>query len=201
MNLPFECSSWDELYQEKEVEILPWFHPVLDPDIAQALQQWQIKTGEVLDLGTGPGTQAIALAKLGFQVTATDVSETAIEKARLKAKSESVSIDFLVDDISASKLQRSFDLIIDRGCFHIFEPAERQIYIAVLHDLLKPAGFFFLKCFSHLEPSEEGPNRFRPEEIADEFRPHFSVKSVESTVYYGTRQPLPRALFCVLSKL
>jgi ubiquinone/menaquinone biosynthesis C-methylase UbiE len=57
--------------------------------------------GRLLDLGTGPATQAIELSKLGFQVTATDISENAIARA----KSMSKDIEFIVDDILESKLK------------------------------------------------------------------------------------------------
>ncbi|MBI1662851.1 MAG: class I SAM-dependent methyltransferase [Nitrosopumilus sp.] len=35
-----------------------------------------------MDLGTGPGTQALELSKIGFKVTGTDISQSAIEKAK-----------------------------------------------------------------------------------------------------------------------
>ena len=73
--------NWEQLYQEQEVESMPWFHLRLDHDLEDALKTLGIKSATALDLGTGPGTQAIALAKKGFQVTATDVSKTAVDKA------------------------------------------------------------------------------------------------------------------------
>ena len=39
-----------------------------------------------LDVGSGPGTQAIALARRGFRVTATDLSVAAVEGARQRAR-------------------------------------------------------------------------------------------------------------------
>jgi methylase of polypeptide subunit release factors len=37
----------------------------------------------LLDLGTGPGTQALHLAKKGFDVIGSDISETVIKEIRL----------------------------------------------------------------------------------------------------------------------
>jgi hypothetical protein len=60
---------WDERYKDQPVETMPWFYADLDADLAQALDRLGIGSGKALDLGTGPGTQAIALAKRGLDVT------------------------------------------------------------------------------------------------------------------------------------
>ncbi|MGH2416536.1 MAG: hypothetical protein ACRDEA_23140 [Microcystaceae cyanobacterium] len=46
--------NWEQLYQEQPVETMPWFHPELDRDLAQALAELHLEAGTVLDLGTGP---------------------------------------------------------------------------------------------------------------------------------------------------
>ena len=78
-----------------------------------------------LDLGTGPGTQASQLAQRGFDVTAVDISEAAIRRARDTAVAHGLAISWQQDDILATWLAGQFDLIFDRGCFHVL-PAERQ---------------------------------------------------------------------------
>lgn len=195
-----EFPDWEQLYRNQDVESMPWFNPELDLDLDEALTNLNLQTGTALDLGTGPGTQAIALAERGFEVTATDLSETAIEKALAKAKEKGLDISFRQDDILNSKLDQKFDFVLDRGCFHVLPPEQRQNYIRVVDSLIKPKGYLFLKCFSHLETREAGPYRFTPEEIKEIFSSRFNVSSVKETVYYGTLEPLPRALFCVLEK-
>src|SRR5262245_25286305 len=73
-----EFPRWEELYKQQEVESLPWFNPELDEDLKNALDEVGLRGGSALDLGAGPGTQAIHLARRGFAVTATDISEAAI---------------------------------------------------------------------------------------------------------------------------
>tara|TARA_B100000315_G_scaffold53176_1_gene47497 strand:- start:274 stop:600 length:327 start_codon:yes stop_codon:yes gene_type:complete len=73
--------KWNTLYNEKPVEEMGWYYPELDPDLETALSTRNITTGTFLDLGTGPGRQAIELAKKGFSVTGTDISSNAIEGA------------------------------------------------------------------------------------------------------------------------
>jgi methylase of polypeptide subunit release factors len=46
--------------------------------LEEELEKRKISNGRILDLGTGPATQVIQLAKRGLQVTGSDVSQTAI---------------------------------------------------------------------------------------------------------------------------
>ena len=154
----------------------------------------------MFDLGTGPGTQAIALAKRGFEVTATDISETAVTKARRRAGKEEVTIEFLRDDILESRVEGPFHLVLDRGCFHVLEPDRRGEYVETVHRLLEPGGHLFLKCFSNREPGDEGPYRIARQEVADLFEPKFDIVSTNDSIFRGKREPPPRAIFFVLEK-
>lgn len=193
-------SAWDERYQQQPVETMPWFYEELDDDLKQALDELNLHEGHALDLGTGPGTQAIQLAQRGFNVTATDLSDAAIRLARARAETQGLAIRWQQDDILSSRLTGPFDLIFDRGCFHVLPPERRPDYVATLAGLLRPGGFFFLKCFSQLQPGTQGPNRFTPAQIQSIFSTRLEVRSVSETVYQGTLDPLPRALFCVMQR-
>lgn len=195
-----EFPNWETLYQEKPVETMPWFNPDLDPDVEETLLILNLTSGTGLDLGTGPGTQAIALAERGFQMVATDLSETAIRQAAARANEKGLEISFRQDDILNSHLDRSFDFILDRGCFHVLPPERRGDYVQTVANLLKPKRHLLLKCFSQQETREKGPYRFTPEEIQQVFSERFNLRSAQQTVYHGTLDPLPKALFCVLEK-
>ena len=67
--------------------------------------------GEVLELGTGSGLQAILAAKQGAKVVATDINPEAIECARKNAEENGVEIEFLVGDLFEPN-EKKFDLII-----------------------------------------------------------------------------------------
>ena len=195
-----QFSTWEERYQQQAVETMPWFYPELDDDLKQTLDVLGLHGGSALDLGTGPGTQAMQLARRGFDVTATDISEAAIRLAHETAAAQGLAISWQQDDILSSRLSGPFDLIFDRGCFHVLPPERRQEYTSTVAGLLKPGGYLFLKCFSHLEPGTQGPNRFSPEQLREIFSSHMQVHSIAETVYQGTLDPLPRALFGVFKR-
>lgn len=88
---------------------MPWYNENLDSDLEEELERGKISKGRILDLGTGPATQAIQLAKRGLEVTGSDVSEAAIRRARElyvhKDKDKDNEINFTVDNILNSKLK------------------------------------------------------------------------------------------------
>ena len=60
--------------------------------------------------------------------------------------------------------------------------------------------FLFLKCFSIKEPMTEGPYKFSAEDISSLFTRYFIISKIKETVYQGTLETWPRALFVVMKK-
>jgi 2-polyprenyl-3-methyl-5-hydroxy-6-metoxy-1,4-benzoquinol methylase len=194
---PMGFPGWKELYEKGDIEKLPWFSEKLDKDLAAALDRLKIEKGKLLDNGTGPGTQAIALAKRGFDVTGSDLSPAAIEYATKRAKKEDAKVTFVVDDVLDTKLEGPFDVVFDRGCFHVLPPESRKDYVATMKKLIAKDGHLFLKTFSDEQPGTEGPHRFKAAEILEIFSGEFEIEKIEKTVYEGQLDPEPKALFIV----
>lgn len=192
--------DWETLYRQQPGESLPWYYAELDPDLEAALREHGVSGGRLLDLGTGPGTQAIALAARGFEATGSDLSETAIARATELARARGVRVDFVQDDVLASRLSGSFDAVFDRGCFHVIDPARRGTYVDAVAGWLAPGGLLLLKTFSALQPGDVGPHRFSADELRTIFAPRFELLSATETVYQGTLDPLPKALMSVLRR-
>ena len=127
------------------------------------------------------------------------MSEAAINRAR-KIYANEINVNFIVDDILNTNFKdNEFDYIFDRGCFHVLLPSDRKKYINKIQKILKKNGILFLKCFSYKEPRQEGPYKFSQNEIRAFFGESFKIRSIEETVYQGTLDPLPKALFVVMT--
>ena len=175
---------------------MPWYNENLDLDLEEELERRKISKGRILDLGTGPATQAIQLAKRGLEVTGSDVSEAAIRRARelYVHNNKDKKINFTVDNILNSKLKdKMFDYVFDRGCFHVLPIEKRPVYIKEIKRILEDNRTLFLKCFSVKEPRQEGPYKFSETEIMKLFGNEIVIISIKDTVYQGTLDPLPRA--------
>ena len=154
-----EFPDWDTFYKENKVEDMPWYEKNLDPDLENEIKTRNLSRGKFLDLGTGPGTQAVQLSHLGFETTGSDLSANAIEKAKNLSK----EVNFVTDDFLNSKLhENEFDFILDRGCFHVFDIEQRPTYVTQIKRILKKNGILFLKCMSIEEkdlPEDKGPHK------------------------------------------
>ena len=116
----------------------PWDTNITPPEVMAFIEQ--TPPGRALDLGCGTGTNAITLTQHGWQVTAIDFSIKAIRRARRKAASSGLSIDFQLGDVSdLSAVTGPFDYGLDIGCLFALSPEARQRYIDGLARLL-PAG-------------------------------------------------------------
>jgi len=192
--------GWDDYYKETKVETMPWYEKNLDHDIENEIKSKNYDSGNFLDLGTGPGTQAVQLSKYNFEVTGTDISQSAIEKA----KKLSNEINFLVDDVLNSKLpDKKFDFILDRGIFHIFDISQRSQYVNQIKRILNDDGILFLKCMSVEEknlPDNEMPHKLSKQEITDFFNADFHIEKIHDTIFSGNLEMNPKALFAVLKK-
>jgi SAM-dependent methyltransferase len=124
----------------------PWDTGITPPEIEAHLAA--TPTGRALDLGCGTGTNAIRLAQLGWRVSAVDFSDAAIAKARTKAESHDLAVDFYRASVAKLDfLADPFDFIYDIGCLHGLEPSNRQAYGRAVQRLLKRGGTYMLYTF------------------------------------------------------
>jgi ubiquinone/menaquinone biosynthesis C-methylase UbiE len=120
--------SWDSLYKSQKVQTMPWYNENLDTDLEEELERRKITKGRILDLGTGPATQAIQLSKRGLKVTGSDISEAAINRAREVYANHNNNIDFIIDDILNSKIDdKNFDYVFDRAAFMSYQLKRGQL--------------------------------------------------------------------------
>lgn len=117
----------------------------LDGDFAEALASLGIKRGRLLEIGAGLGTQAVQYARLGFDVTATEVSDTAIEQASALAANMKTNVTFVNDNILFSRLSGPYDVIVDRGCYTILPGDLLGDYARNVSRLLAKDGILLLK--------------------------------------------------------
>ena len=190
--------TWDDYYKNEKIEKMPWYNEELDFDLKEKLNAMQLHNGILLDLGTGPGTQALQLVKKGFDVIGSDISETVIKRNKIIYENKYQNIKFVGNILDSDFKDNYFDYIFDRGCFHVFSGEDRPKYYNQIKRILKQNGILFLKCFSIDEPMKGGPYRFSQNDIHNIFSKNFQINDIKKTVYQGTLDPLPKALFGVM---
>ncbi len=156
----------------------PWDTGRPQPALVEWLERTRPRPGRALDLGCGTGTNAIYLARYGFQVTGVDIARLAIARSRRKARRAGVQARFLVADVTDLPPDLGpFDLALDVGCFHSLDEQARRGYAASLRRVLAPGGVFLLYVFLRQEggPRRPGPRGVTPEEVRALFRDGFRL--------------------------
>lgn len=85
-----------------------------------------IKPYRVLDIGCGEGKDSVFLAKCGYSVTAMDISEVGLEKAKTLAERNQVQVNFFKADIIDFRPDTDFDIIFSSGLLHFVPEAARE---------------------------------------------------------------------------
>ncbi|MHB1653696.1 MAG: class I SAM-dependent methyltransferase [Desulfitobacteriaceae bacterium] len=111
-----------------------------------------------LDVATGGGHTAIALAKYVNQVVAIDITPEILAEAKMASKQESISnIVFRTEDVHNFNISDSqFDIVASRFAVHHFSDVKRALQ--EMCRVLKPGGkFYILDCsvFDGEEPEKE----------------------------------------------
>jgi SAM-dependent methyltransferase len=121
----------------------PWDTQITPPEVMEFIAN--TPPGRALDLGCGTGTNAITLARHGWEVTGVDFAPRAIRVARRKAVAAGLEIAFHAADVSdLSMLTGPYDYVLDIGCLFVLGNRERARYADVLARLTGPGSWYML---------------------------------------------------------
>ena len=139
---------WEGFYSNRDKEI-PFFK-IKGPD--ENLVEYfanGLNPTRVLEIGCGPGRNAIYMAQKGCKVDAIDISQNAIDWASERAKEDEADINFHCRSLFSFLFEaNSYDFVYDCGLLHHLAPHRRLSYLEVIKKALKPNGHFGLVCFN-----------------------------------------------------
>jgi len=119
----------------------------------------------LLDVTCGIGTQALGLAALGHDVTASDLSPASIERARAEAKTRGLDIDFHVADMCKvhEAHDSAFDVVYsaDNAVTHLLSDALILAALKSFHHTLKPGGLCMVTMRDY-DKVEKGGSQLHP---------------------------------------
>jgi ubiquinone/menaquinone biosynthesis C-methylase UbiE len=149
---------------------------------------------KALDVGCGLGDNAAALAQAGFQVTAFDISPTAVNWAQ--ARFADTSIQFEVADIFdlPERWHGQFDVVAETFTIQALKGQMRLEAIKALSRLVKPEGRLVVVCRGRLddEPFDPPPWPLTPKELSQVEQLGFNALPLES--FFDKKEP-PQRLF------
>ena len=146
--------------------------------------------GRLLDVGCGTGEHALMAAALGLDATGVDAASTAVTIASRKANERDLGARFITwNALDLADLGESFDTVLDCGLFHVFDDSERPRFVAALRASMPVGAWYYMLCFSDLEPGDWGPRRIRQDEIRVSFSDGWRVEEIEPATIEVTIEP------------
>ena len=139
MNNRYSQEKWNQRWQEKSSS--PEWHP---DDWLQRTLPYLPDGGTALDLACGIGRNALCLAKRGYQVTAVDFSEVALDQLRKEVRPSDLHIDLIQADLEAADFPfppGHFDLALQ--FYYLYRPLLPSLLEAV-----RPGGLVIIRTFS-----------------------------------------------------
>jgi len=126
-------------------ETYRWWHlSEASPELlAAARTGWLPPGGVAVDVGCGLGTEIGWLAAQGYRAVGVDSSLPALQRAA----NLHPNATFVRADVRALPMASgSVGLLIDRGCFHYLDPADRSTYVEEVGRVAPPGGRFLLRA-------------------------------------------------------
>ena len=193
-------NRWEDRYRAGST---PWDVGRPDFNLIDMVLQRPIPSCRALEIGCGTGSNAVWLAEHHFEVTATDVSGVAIEKARERAADSGVTCAFFVMDFLDARIPGApFAFVFDRGCFHAFGSAkERNTFAENVAFHLEDRGLWLSLVGSMDDgPRDVGPPQRSARDIVIAVEPHFEILSLTSSHFDSNRPKPPRIWVCLMQK-
>lgn len=148
--MPTNSSDLADFYDR----LAPFYH-LIYPDWNASIQRQGEQLGaliearwpgrrKLLDVSCGIGTQAIALALRGYQVTGSDLSVPAVERARREAAARGLAIELSVCDMRRAHAHHGtgFELVLscDNSLPHLLTDADLLLALREMRDCLAVGG-------------------------------------------------------------
>ena len=120
-------AHWEKIYTLKSPEEVSWTQKSQEISLSLLTKLELPKTANIIDVGGGDSSFAAALLDLGYHnITVVDISEKALEKAKLRLGDLSKKVTYIVADITDFQPTEDYDLWHDRAVFHFLTSALEQ---------------------------------------------------------------------------
>lgn len=156
----------------------PWDTGRPSAELIHALYAHRLPGTSALEFGCGTGTNAIELARRGYHVTAVDLVNVPVERAREKARQAGVRVDFRIGDLTEMDLGGPYDVLFDSGLYHSLRVRNLPGFLKPVERVRRRGTRWFRLEGNAREPHPDGPPTVREEAVRAELGSLFSMLDI-----------------------
>ena len=183
--------NWEDLYQSA---VTPWHDGSPWAPLRRLVSEVCPQGGSILEVGYGYGVDAIHVASLGYRIKATDLSATAIRRARADAQLAGVQVDFQDEDFYTYTDEAKYDLVYEKGVLVNAHNAGMQDEFSRLTASKLRDGGHWISVSGNNDnlnsdrtgADERGYPRLSVLELAGAIEPHFEIQSITQETFGST---------------
>jgi len=147
-------THWQNVYRQKGEQEVSWTQADPQPSLGLIERFANTPQAAIIDIGGGASRLVDALLVRGFdKVTVLDLSEAALEAAKLRIGPAAGKAQWIAADVTAWQPPRAFDIWHDRAAFHFLTTEEKiHKYVSIAECAIRTNGYLILGTFSEAGP-------------------------------------------------
>jgi SAM-dependent methyltransferase len=199
-------NHWEKVYLSKSLSEVSWYQPIPETSL-RFLEEFNVPLqAAIIDVGGGDSFFADHLLALGYtNITILDISEAAINKAKLRLGVKADLINWVVSDILTYKPDRKFWFWHDRATFHFLTQEEEiKKYFTIANEAIDFSGRMVLGTFAENGPekcSNLPVKQYSEDSLGNTIRSFFKKIKCINTSHITPFNTLQAFLFCSFRKL
>lgn len=182
--------AWDEVWKTDDGS-QEWGHP--EPRVLTEAARLRLAGARTaLDLGSGVGRHALALAALGFETTGIDLAPTGLERTRAFATERGLSLHTAQGPMTELPFEdASFDYVLSWNVIYHGDPDIVRRAVSEIARVLRPGGTYQGTMLSkrrhdYGRGNEIAPDTFvQPDGEGDKIHPHFFCDAAGCVTLFG----------------
>lgn len=197
---------WEKIYNTKQLSEVSWYQQTPAASL-QFFKQLKIKkTDSVIDIGGGDSFLVDHLLNRGYtNITVLDISETAINRAKIRLGEKAKQVNWIVSDVLLFKTDLQFDCWHDRAAFHFLTTAnDIESYLTMSQQYVRDSGKLIIGTFS-----VDGPEKcsglpvkqYNDKLLSTTLQKWFSKINCITTNHITPFKTVQNFLFCSFQKL
>src|SRR5665811_639208 len=118
----------NKIYSDRNLDNIPWNIETPPAILQELIISNKLSPCKIIELGCGIGNYVRYFSKMGFDATGVDISDKAIDIARILAQKAGTKCEFIEADVlgDMKEIEGQYDFVYDWELLHHIFPEDRN---------------------------------------------------------------------------